>query len=201
LADAALYEDAGPVAAEPEPPYGELKFVGRLWGVFILVAKDARLYIIDQHAAHERILYDRYLAEPVSGEKLLIPLTFSAESAEEDDFLDKHREELARRGLKLERDAPHVWRLETLPSGWSATDGETIQAVLALPKTGTNFIESWTASCACHTAIRDGAYLDERAALDLARKAMDLPDHHCPHGRPIWVEITQESLLKGVKRT
>ncbi|MDR0638772.1 MAG: DNA mismatch repair endonuclease MutL [Spirochaetaceae bacterium] len=207
LADEALYEDAETVdagvsviAAETAPPYGELKFIGRLWGVFILVVKGNRLYLIDQHAAHERILYQHYMTKPVPGEKLLIPLTFSAESAEEDTFLREHREELARRGLKIEQDAPHVWRLETLPPGWRATDGETIEAVLALPRTGTNFVESWAASCACHTAIRDGAFLDERTALVLARKAMDMPDHHCPHGRPIWVEITQESLLKGVKR-
>ena len=207
LADEAFYEEARPieagesvVAAESAPPYGELKFVGRLWGVFILVAKGSRLYLIDQHAAHERILYQRYLAKPVPGEKLLIPLTFSAESAEEDAFLREHREELVRRGLKIEQDAPHVWRLETLPSGWRASDGETIEAVLALPRTGANFVESWAASCACHTAIRDGAFLYERTALALAHEAMAMPDHHCPHGRPIWVEITRESLLKGVKR-
>ncbi|MDR1469458.1 MAG: DNA mismatch repair endonuclease MutL [Spirochaetaceae bacterium] len=207
LAEQALYEDAEPVdsgesviAAESAPPYGVLTFVGRLWGVFILVAKGNRLYLIDQHAAHERILYQHYLSEPISGEKLLIPLTFNAESAEEDAFLREHREALARRGLTIEQDAPHVWRLTTLPAGWRATDGQTIEAVLALPRTGTNFVENWAASCACHTAIRDGAFLDERTALALAQEAMDMPDHHCPHGRPIWVEIMRESLLKGVKR-
>jgi DNA mismatch repair protein MutL len=208
LADEALYGDAetdsgasgAVIAAESAPPYGELTFVGRLWGVFILVAKGSRLYLIDQHAAHERILYQRYLAKPIPGEKLLIPLTFSVDSAEEDAFLREHKETLSRRGIRLEQDAPHTWRLETLPAGWRASDGETIKAVLALPRTGTNFIESWAASCACHTAIRDGAFLDERTALALAQEAMDMPDHHCPHGRPIWVEITQESLLKGVKR-
>ena len=209
LADEALYEDTEPVvngesgaviAAETAPSYGDLKFVGRAWGVFILVVKDNRLYLIDQHAAHERILYQRYMTKPIPGEKLLIPLAFSAESAEEDAFLREHREELAQRGLMIEQDAPHTWRLETLPSGWRASDGETIEAVLALSRAGTNFVESWVASCACHTAIRDGAFLDERTALALAQEAMDMPDHHCPHGRPIWVEITRESLLKGVKR-
>jgi DNA mismatch repair protein MutL len=188
------------LVAESAPFYGAFKFVGRLWGVFILVEKEGRLYIIDQHAAHERILYQRYLSMPIPGEKLLIPLTFSTETAEEDRFLRAHRGELSRLGIRLEQEAPHVWRMETLPAGWHATDGETIKAVLALPRTGTNFVESWTASCACHTAIRDGAFLDEQTALRLAREALDIPVHHCPHGRPIWVEITQEELLKGVKR-
>jgi DNA mismatch repair protein MutL len=194
------------LAAESAPPYGAtstygtFKFIGRLWGVFILVEKEGRLYIIDQHAAHERILYQRYLSMPIPGEKLLIPLTFSTETAEEDSFLSARSDELSRLGIRLEREAPHAWRLETLPAGWRATDGETIEAVLALPRTGMSFVESWAASCACHTAIRDGAFLDEQTALRVAREAMDIPIHHCPHGRPIWVEITQEELLKGVKR-
>jgi DNA mismatch repair protein MutL len=194
------------LAAESAPSYevssdyGTFKFIGRLWGVFILVENESRLYIIDQHAAHERILYQRYLSRPIPGEKLLVPLSFNTETADEDTFLSAHRDELSRLGIHLEQEAPHIWRLDTLPAGWHATDGETVKAVLALPRTGMSFIESWAASCACHTAIRDGAFLDEQTALRLAREAMDIPVHHCPHGRPIWVEIAQEELLKGVKR-
>jgi DNA mismatch repair protein MutL len=214
LAQEALYDRDDPtepsmpvIAAESAPPYGAapsdrtFKFIGRLWGVFILVERDGRLYIMDQHAAHERILYQRYLSKPIPAEKLLIPLTFSTETAEEDHFLNAHKGELVRLGIRLEQESPHAWRLETLPAGWYAADGETVKAVLALPRTGVSFIENWAASCACHTAVRDGAFLDERTALDLAQEAMDMPDHHCPHGRPIWVEIAREDLLKGVKRT
>jgi DNA mismatch repair protein MutL len=205
LAEEALY-DYEPVSDEPEsvaesaPPYGEFKFIGRLWGVFFLVERNRRLYIIDQHAAHERILYERYISNPIPAEKLLIPLTFSTETVEEDQFLSAHKGDLVRLGIRLEQEAPHIWRLDSLPAGWRTDDETTVKAVLALPRTGTSFVESWAASCACHTAIRDGAFLDERTALDLARAAMDIPVHHCPHGRPIWVEIAQEELLKGVKR-
>ncbi|MDR1094812.1 MAG: DNA mismatch repair endonuclease MutL [Spirochaetaceae bacterium] len=206
LAEEALYdydppgEEPGLAAAEPAPYYGRLTFIGRLWGLFILVEKDRRLYLIDQHAAHERILYERYLSGPIPAEPLLIPLAFSTETSEEDQFLSAHQDSLARLGIQLEQEAPHMWRLDSLPAGWRASDRETAEAVLALPRTGTGFVESWAASCACHTAVRDGAFLDERSALDLARAAMDIPARHCPHGRPIWVEITQEELLKGVKR-
>jgi DNA mismatch repair protein MutL len=206
LAEEALYDYDPPgetpalAVAESAPSYGRLAFIGRLWGLFILVEKDRRLYLIDQHAAHERVLYERYLAGPIPAEPLLIPLAFSTETAEEDAFLSAHNDGLARLGIHLEQEAPHIWRLDSLPAGWRASDRETAEAVLALPRTGTGFVESWAASCACHTAIRDGAFLDERSALDLARAAMDIPARHCPHGRPIWVEITQEELLKGVKR-
>jgi DNA mismatch repair protein MutL len=212
LADEALYDydydrrgsqtETDPdIATESVPFYGSFKFIGRLWGVFFLAERDNRLYIIDQHAAHERILYQRYISKPIPAEKLLIPLTFNTETVEEDQFLSAHKEDLLRLGIHVTREAPHMWRLDTLPVGWRATDDETVEAVLALPRTGASFVESWAASCACHTAIRDGAYLDEHTALGLAQEAMDIPVHHCPHGRPIWVEISREELLKRVKRT
>jgi DNA mismatch repair protein MutL len=206
LAEEALYDynpsdgESEPAVAESAPPYGGFTYIGRLWGVFFLAERNRRLYIIDQHAAHERILYQRYLSHPIPCENLLIPLTFNTETAEEDQFLSAHKGDLVRLGIRVEQEAPHIWRLDSLPAGWRTDDETTVKAVLALPRTGTGFVESWAASCACHTAIRDGAFLDERTALDLARAAMDIPVHHCPHGRPIWVEIAQEDLLKGVKR-
>jgi DNA mismatch repair protein MutL len=207
LVNQAVYEEKPPSgtipessAAEAAPSYAALKFIGRLWGLFILVEKDGRLYIIDQHAAHEQILYQRYIANPIAGEPLLIPLRFSVDTAEEDAFLLGHTGELSRLGLRLERDAPHVWRLETVPAGWHAADGETVKAIRELPSNGTNFVASWAATCACHTAVRDGAFIDEKTALALARDIMASPVHCCPHGRPVWVEITREELLKGVKR-
>jgi DNA mismatch repair protein MutL len=207
LAADALYDRAGSEdvsapseAAEPMPSYGMFRFIGRLWGVFILVERESRLYIIDQHAAHERILYQRYISPPIPGETLLIPLPFNTETVEDDHFLNTRKDDLRGLGLRLEQEAPHLWRIETLPAGWCASDGETVKAVLALPRTGAGFVESWAASCACHTAVRDGAFLDERTALNLAQEVMDIPIHHCPHGRPIWVEISREDLLKGVKR-
>jgi DNA mismatch repair protein MutL len=196
---------SGDAAAECAPRYGAapegaLTFVGRLWGIFLLVERGGCLYLVDQHAAHEGVLYRRYVTRPIAGERLLIPLAFSVDSAEDDAFLRGHKEELSRLGLTLEQDAPYSWRLESLPAGWSATDGETIEAVLALPRRNAAFVESWAASCACHTAVREGEYIDEDAALALIREAMALPVHRCPHGRPIWVEISREELLRGVKR-
>jgi DNA mismatch repair protein MutL len=187
------------LTAESSADYGELHFIGRLWNVFVLVERDGRLYLIDQHAAHERVLYNRFLAKPVVGEPLLVPIPFTAEKTES-DFLHEHAGDLVRFGFELVEEEHGNWRIERLPPGWTASDRETIENILALPRTGAGFFEAWAATCACHTAIRDGAYLDEQSALSLAWAALSMPVQRCPHGRPIWVEIRKEDVLSGVKR-
>jgi DNA mismatch repair protein MutL len=189
------------MAAEPPPPvYGAPRYAGRAFGLFILVEAGEKLYIIDQHAAHERILYDRFLSRPIPQQDLLVPIPFSAESDEEDRFLEARREELARLGIRIEQDGTD-WRVEALPADWRLGDAETVKEILALRDAGENMAERWAATLCCHGAVRDGDYLDDEAAMTLAEEALELPDPHCPHGRPVWTEISKEALYRAVRRT
>ena len=182
-----------------ETKASKLRYTGRVFGLFILVEDDERLYIIDQHAAHERILYDRFLSEPIARQDLLVPITFLTESAADDDFLASHRQELAKLGVIIEG-GQGSWRIEALPVLWRMGDGETVDALLDLRSAGENIAERWAATLACHGALRDGDYLDSGAALALAEMALALPIQRCPHGRPILTEIRQNDLLKAVQR-
>ena len=62
-------------------------------------------------------------------------------------------------------------------------------------------IRKIAAMTACKAAVKDGYILDDAAAEDLAKKALDLPDPHCPHGRPVYTVLTREKLFALVKRT
>jgi DNA mismatch repair protein MutL len=159
-----------------------------------------KLFIIDQHAAHERILYDRFLSRPIPAQELLAPIPFSAGSDEEDRFLEARREDLGRLAIRVERDGPG-WRIEALPADWRLGDAETVKEILGLREAGENMAERWAATLCCHSAVRDGDYLDDEAAMALAEEALGLPDPHCPHGRPIWTEISREALYRAVRRT
>ncbi|MDR1319724.1 MAG: DNA mismatch repair endonuclease MutL [Treponema sp.] len=201
LALEALLEKAPAAAALPggAPVYGEPRYAGRAFGLFILVEWGEKLFIVDQHAAHERILYDRFLSEPIPGQELLVPIPFTTESDEEDRFLEAKKEELARLAINIERDGSD-WRIESLPADWRLSDAETVSEILELRKAGENMAERWAATLCCHQAVRDGDYLDDESAFALARRAFDLPDPHCPHGRPVWTEISREALYKAVRR-
>ncbi|MDR1239994.1 MAG: DNA mismatch repair endonuclease MutL [Treponema sp.] len=187
-------------AAESGPPeYRELRYAGRAFGLFILVEAGDKLYIIDQHAAHERILYDRFLSRPIPQQELLVPIPFSAESDEEDRFLESRREDLGRLGVVINRDGTG-WSIEALPVDWRLGDAETVKELLSLREAGENMAERWAATLCCHGAVRDGDYLDNGAALALATEALELPDPHCPHGRPVWTEISRDALYRAVRR-
>ena len=182
-----------------ETKASKLRYAGRVFGLFILVEDDERLYIIDQHAAHERILYDRFLTERIARQELLVPITFLTESGADDDFLASHREELAKLGVVIEG-GQGSWRIEALPALWRLGDNETVDAVLGLRTAGESIAERWVATLACHSAVRDGDYLDSEAALALAEAALALPIQRCPHGRPILTEVRRTDLLKSVHR-
>jgi DNA mismatch repair protein MutL len=185
---------------EEAPVYGEPRYAGRAFGVFIFIEWGDRLFIIDQHAAHERILYNRFLAEPVPKQELLAPIPFTTESGDDDRFLEAKREDLLRLGVEIGRDGDG-WLITALPAGWRLNDAQTVQEILELRKAGENIAERWAATLCCHQAVRDGDYLDEKSAFDLAREALNLSDPHCPHGRPVWTEISREALFKAVRRT
>jgi DNA mismatch repair protein MutL len=185
-------------------PKAGARYVGRLFGLFIIVEKGDGLFIIDQHAAHERVLYDRFMRGPIARQELLVAIPFETESPEDDRFLEEKRGELERLGVTLRREDTgrgHAeWLIEALPSGWKLPDGETVTEILGLKAAGGNMAERWMAALSCHAAVRDGDFLDEAAALSLAEEAFALPVRRCPHGRPIWFEISRLELLKAVKR-
>ncbi|MDR0643677.1 MAG: DNA mismatch repair endonuclease MutL [Treponema sp.] len=206
LAMAALLENRPQFAELPEPETKsmdiqkeKIQFVGR-YLPFIIIEKGGRLFFIDQHAAHERILYEKFLSEPIAKQELLVNITFNTDSEEDDAFLEAKRRELDRLGVVISGEKG-VWQIDALPVNWRKGDAETVRDLLDLRIAGENIAERWLATLACHTAVKDGDYLDQSACIALAEAAFDLPDPHCPHGRPIWVEKEgKDALLKAVKR-
>ena len=178
----------------------EAHYAGRVFGLFILIEWADKLYIIDQHAAHERILYNHFFEHPVSKQELLAPIPFHAESDDEDRFLEAKKEELSRLGIDIERDEDS-WRIEALPADWKLGDEATVKEILELRTAGENIAERWAASICCRAAIKDGDYPDDETAFALGKEALALPDAHCPHGRPIWTEISRDALFAAVRRT
>ena len=181
----------------------ESKYIGRLFDLFILIERGERFFIVDQHAAHEAILYNGFIKEPIAKQELLVSIAFETESEEEDNFLEKTRDELSALGIDIERENSSkkgLWHITALPSGWKLSDEKTISEIKKLQSAGDSFARSWMISLSCWGAVKDGNYLDDHTALLLAEEAFRLPFDRCPHGRPIWHEISRNELLKAVKR-
>jgi len=193
------FSDINSFTKEPAPVYGKARYAGRVFGLFILIEWGEKLFIIDQHAAHERILYNRFLDEPIPKQELLAPIPFNTESDDEDEFLLAKREELRRLGVDIEKDEDG-WRIDALPSDWRLGDAATVKEILSLRTAGENMAERWAATVCCRAAIKDGDYPDDETAFALGKQALELPDPRCPHGRPIWTEISRDALFKAVRR-
>ncbi len=189
-----------PGQADPTAASTSVRYLGAAFGLFLLAERGDRLYLIDQHAAHERLLYDRYRKKPPAAQELLVPYPFSTDSEAEDEFLAARREKLAELGLVVERDGTESWRLEATPEAWRLSDAETVRAILELRSAGEDFADRWLATLACRSAVKDGDVLDDGTAAALAAAALELPIPRCPHGRPVWMEISRETLFKAVRR-
>jgi DNA mismatch repair protein MutL len=199
--EGAVVSDSSPLPSfdSDTAPGAKPRLAGRAFSLFIMVEWGDRLFIIDQHAAHERLIYDRVLAGKISVQELLVPIPFVTEDEESDRFLERERVALSRLGIKIDGENGS-WRICALPENWKISDAETIREILELRTSRENMAERWAATLSCHGAVKDGDYLDDGAALALAEAALRLPVPRCPHGRPIWKELSRRELFRAVRR-
>ncbi|MFQ6613707.1 MAG: DNA mismatch repair endonuclease MutL [Fidelibacterota bacterium] len=183
-----------------------------IWQVhnkYILSQINSGLVIIDQHVAHERILYEEALAametRPMTSQTLLFPehLQFSP------DELSRLLEILPRLeklGFKLVSEPDQSIRVEAVPAvlGWG-NEKQVIRNILDATLTDGNSygseLENFAASFACHAAIKAGDPLTQDEMQELVNRLFGTKHpYYCPHGRPIIVQLTLDELDRRFER-
>ena len=176
-------------------------FLGSALGTFIIAEKGNTLYIIDKHAAHERILFDKIINEQGARQTLLIPYVLKTQDAGEDEYIQSIQEELSRIGFECSRTQEGEWAFATVQERWRGSEDELARILLEKRSAPKDLIYTLAASAACKAAVKDGWILDDNAASEIAQAALELPDPHCPHGRPVYTTLTREHLFSLVRRT
>lgn len=176
-------------------------YVGCALGTFIIAEKDKTLYIIDQHAAHERMLYNKFMAECSQTQTLLVPYIVETESKADDNYLEAIQDMLCKSGFSCRNLGNGRWEFTTVPARWKGNEEDLKKDVLDRRVNPKDMINSAAASAACRTAVMDGTVLDDETASRIARGALELEDPHCPHGRPVFTTITRKQLFELVRRT
>lgn len=181
----------------------QIKFVGCCLGTFLLAEKNNCLYIIDQHAAHERILFDKIMnsQNENSTQNLLIPYKIHTETKTQDVQLEKLKNRLGQIGFTLEKISDGRWEVSSIPERWTGSEYDLRQYLLVKQVEPEEIIRSIAAMTACKAAVKDGYVLDDVTAEKLVKQAFLLNDPHCPHGRPVYTVISREKLFELVKRT
>lgn len=209
--DESLFTGQAQSAAAP-PAGGRrlpvLRVIGQVGGAFIIAEGPSGLYLIDQHRAHERVLYDRYKREAQTAESstqlLLEPLTLELtprQAAEVESRLN----DLAALGLRLEPFGERTYLVRAVPSGLPRGDltaslVEMIDEMLE-EKGGVEWRERALTTLACHSAVRAGKTLalEEMRQLIEQLEGSPLPQT-CPHGAPTMMHFSQSQLEKEFLR-
>ncbi|POR05410.1 hypothetical protein AU468_00610 [Alkalispirochaeta sphaeroplastigenens] len=189
---------ADPREPSAASPTGALRFHGTVFGTFNLVERGDDLYMIDQHAAHERLLYDRLGADRIP-QKLLIPEEFEV-TADQDTLLERHQEEYRKLGIILERTEGLRWSITALPGEYRLCRETLVETVLELGGLQDQFDREFLARIACKAAIKAGDYLDSITGEELARRVLELDEPRCPHGRPLWITLNRAHLEELIGR-
>lgn len=181
----------------------KIKFIGTCLGTFLLAEKNNCLYIIDQHAAHERILFDRLMnnQNENANQQLLIPYKIRTESKMQDLQLETLQSRLSQIGFEIQKIEDGYWEVTSIPERWTGSEFDLKQALFVKHVEPEEIIRSIAAMTACKAAVKDGYILDPITAEKLVKQAFTLEDPHCPHGRPIYTVISREKLFELVKRT
>lgn len=185
---------------EGENTTDNFRFLGVVLGAFLAVEKEDVLYLIDFHAAHERLLYD----EMMKGEDrqpLLVPYIIETENDGDERYMESMAISLTKAGFETRKAGGGKWEVWSAPALYRGGERELQEAVLCERVEANEVIRKIAAKSACRDALKDGAYIDNDSARHLAACALKLTDPHCPHGRPIYCAFTRDELFRLVRRT
>jgi len=175
-------------------------YLGQLGGTYLILRTHDRLLLIDQHAAHERVLFDTFKKARERGESrpLAMPLTMSLHPAEA-RRLEEVWPDLKKLGFSLDAGEPGALTVTEIPACLTtAAAREYLTDILDGKRESAD--DMW-ALMACKSAIKAGQALARDEALALLETWRALPDKdHCPHGRPVAVTWTMGDLEKLFKR-
>lgn len=203
-------------APEPEmeqtalemPKADTWRMVGELYRTYILVEKGDNAFLIDKHAAHERILFEKLKAnqESISGQTLLQPVPVRLSPAAAGELLG-NTELLEELGFEIEEFGENTVLARQIPMDLGEEAAAEALETLAddllngRRESRDTVRDTLLHTVACKAAIKAGWVSDEKELLAIAKAVMEREDlKYCPHGRPICVSLSQKMLEKQFKR-
>ena len=196
----------GPLSPPDRGSFGALRFVGQVFRGYLVCEGDDRLVLVDQHAAHERVAFERLRAQHATGaierQALLLPVTVELDPAQVEAVQGGAADALAALGFEIEPFGERAFLIRAVPALLGRDDPRLLLEDLAdgLAEVGSHLsgaeaLEAVLGRIACHSVIRVGRAL---ATAEVEALLADLDaltfGSNCPHGRPVSVELTRGQL-------
>ena len=216
---------ANPEPAAPQPParspsaestnstedFTRFRILGVLHRLYVLLESPEGLVLMDQHAAHERVMFEQMRRamehEGVPTQRLLMPLTLQL-SPRDADIISRNLDSLSRLGIETEPFGPNTFKVETLPTFLKTDDpmdwlDQVIEELRGMSGSASNLRlgEDMIATTVCRHAVKanDHLSLPELQALLKDLAACEMP-YCCPHGRPTLIQISHSELERKFGR-
>ncbi len=181
-----------------EPP----RIIGEALSLYILCEYEDRLYVIDKHAVHERIIFNALLEQRNAppAQALLSPQIISLDE-ESSIRLNDERKELEKLGFEIDDFGPSTFIVRAVPRGISASETqplleELLSGVRSLRDAGDKKQEERLKTVACRAALKAGDSAEPEELLELCKKVLSGEIRCCPHGRPVVFSYSRNELDK-----
>lgn len=188
--------------------FSDAKFLGIVFDTYIMLERGDFLFIIDQHAAHERILYDIYLKQyetnTIAKQPLIAPYIFHVTDGE-NEYIQQNISNLANGGFEIEEFGHNTYKLSVIPAAFL---GMSLEKFVKEVLTNIRYFDMSTSKLtadllarrACKAAVKAGDVLDRADVYSLLAELDHMENLKCPHGRPIVVVYSIVEFEKWFKR-
>ncbi|AHH10371.1 DNA mismatch repair endonuclease MutL [Borrelia coriaceae] len=179
----------------------KFNYMGQLFSEFLIVEKDNTVYFIDQHALHEKIIYQTLINSEKIIQKLLVPITFQIDCEDTDKILTSELEEYKKLDIIVTKIKEQTYQLESIPNICNKYENVIIQFLKTRQsKTIDSLKADLYATIACRQAIKCNDTISFEFSQFLINEFFNLKLKHCPHGRKIYHTISKFELEKNVNR-
>ncbi|MCC8046146.1 MAG: DNA mismatch repair endonuclease MutL [Clostridiales bacterium] len=186
------------------------KLIGQVFDTYWIVEFQDKMYIIDQHAAHEKVLYERFmknLAEKKQTSQLIAPPIIVSLSMAEEELLKKHMDRFTEVGFEIEPFGGREYSIRAVPGNLYNIASETLFTEMldglsdVTERVSDESIRERIASMSCKAAVKGNHRLSIQEVDALITELLTLENpYNCPHGRPTIVAMTKYELEKKFKR-
>ncbi|QCJ45725.1 DNA mismatch repair endonuclease MutL [Haloprofundus sp. MHR1] len=200
--------DSSLASASRDSDFDDVSVIGQFRELYLLCEADDDLLVVDQHAAHERVNYER-LRAALDGEEVasvdVDPAQTLSLSPPEAAAVESHRETLSRLGFDLDPFGGSAFRLTAVPAPLGRVlDADALRDTLDTLRAGAKpeeLRDELLKDLACHPSLKAGDTLSGEDATALLRRLGECDQPYaCPHGRPTVLSIEEEALVRGFQR-